>query len=308
MFEILFVLLIWALIAVALFLVGFGVALVYGQWYWDKSEKTGKRRYLPLREWRVWNLLHHYFNIRIESRSEPAEGKRVLYVFYPHSLFAFTPILMHLRGQNKDAKRFFGGNSWLGGASAFFYFPLVREFATAMGALSADRASLNTFMKKQPHDLKLTLAPGGLRGGLRATYGEDDIYLGHAGFIQFFEDHQFDMMVPVYAENESNVFWSRPWLLRARDFCLTHLRWPLLLFFFPFPLPTNLTAHMGKPCVTAEEFIDELLFLLPKEKKVRFWTDVNTVWEGMESASSVRSAFLDTVSKRRSRADRPKQQ
>jgi 1-acyl-sn-glycerol-3-phosphate acyltransferase len=302
MLEFVLLVVIWFLLSVS---VVFVAALFYGRFYWDGSESTGKCRFLPLRSWRIWTLLRSYFNLRIHGDMD-LRGKRVLFVFYPHGLFAVAPTLSHLIGHPV-----FAGNSWIGGATVLFNLPIVREIALVVGGVSAERKSLDKLLKKQPHELKLSLCPGGMREALRTVHGEEDIFLGRTGFINLFEDHKFDMMVPVYVNGETSVFWTKPWLLSLRDFVMTHFRLPLLHLFVPLPLPVDLDVHLGKPCTTAEEFIDELLFLLntkTKGKKVRFWTDQTTVWEGMESASSVRSAFLGAVSKRHSRADRPKQQ
>lgn len=219
---------------------------LYGKPYWDRSERTGSRKSDAFRSMRLWPWLCRYFAMQVDVHPclKDVSG-RVLFVQYPHGFSPLPFISLLLAPLTPTLERLFA-HVYFAGASAIAWVPGLRDWCLAGGYVDVGREALHEFCAEQP-GASLVISPGGMREMARARYGYDDLYVGHTGFVDLAMEERFKYIVPVFVERQTDAFFCGRWLLRARDWTLTHIGVPLPSFVIPIPLPTCATVHFGKP-------------------------------------------------------------
>lgn len=306
-----------ALIALSVFV----IALIYGRWYWNGAERTGSQWRPGVRRWGVWRRVHRFFGLTVNTHEKardvfetPTRKTRVLMVMYPHGFIPLVGWSLAMHGDDPLIKQF-TQRMIMGAASFPLFVPILRELMLAMGFIDVSRESLQAYSQMNP-EMDLGIAPGGMREMVRARHGSDDIYLPHRGFLRLARELGFDLIVPVYIERQTDIFFCSSRLRGLRDWVLSHFWIPLPMLVVPIPLPVTTTVHVGCPVIVGKnqerEFTDSLLAMCKQARepwRVKLWMTRDRCVDLPEaSRSDVLACFSGTTRTADMRTGNPKEQ
>ena len=170
-----------------------------------------------------------------------------VYAAHPHGLSAITAafgVLMY----GPDSMLPEPDNVRVAVADALFYLPIVREWALAVGCISAAREAIAHNLGRSRD---VMLYPGGMLEQAMADYRRVEIVWSRFGFCNIAYRHRASI-VPIcaFGENDTYIALNAFPALRLRNYRRFGYAFPWL---FAGPLPASLTPVIGLPIDTTRQ-------------------------------------------------------
>lgn len=245
-------------LGVALF-VGFLMGLIYAKFYYDKSEKDGRRQWYSFKQFISMSVAYYikryYFGYEViykSARGTKADdlaleenvlwyqtnGKETaIFGASPHGLFAINTFFL------------VGVPDWSSGwryvrpctHRHVFALPLMRDVALWLGAIDVSEENIVAMLEKS----SILLAPGGTREMI--IDAKNPIQTIHRGFLRIAYARK-KLVFPVLNVGQERVFrsYSFAWLDRIRTLVLKYTGYPFPTLFLG-PFPSKLTTYVLEP-------------------------------------------------------------
>ncbi len=231
--------------------VGFFLGLGYAQFYFDHAPDDGSREWRAFRRWSVWRLVHLWFRFEVRFEDErvfESSAGPCVFAVHPHGLWPVTALLgFGLHGgvlshfEERTGRRFYLGVSRL-----VFWAPFLRDVWLWMGCVDVRRATIEKILQDGNH---IGLAPGGVQEMALSRHDRVEVYLHHEGFARIAWEQKVPL-IPIFLSGENRIYYTFRWLNALcqpmRQWTARRLGYPLPSFFFPFPRPVHLVAHVGR--------------------------------------------------------------
>ncbi len=290
----LFILLLNVLLLGAGFII-FVVSLLYGKYYFDYSEKNGKRNWYNFRTLFIWRVIKWWFKYKIVYDGDGEETKNtirraktpLIYASHPHGLMALQTVLTFAM-INKEIE---DKEIYVGVHKLVFYVPFLREWCLWFGGFDISKENVKHMLLTKKKSI--SIVPGGVHEILTIKNKHDDydidgddsmVYKKHTGFLRIAYENKIGV-VPVYNDGENDIFYVWTINNNLRKLCIKSFGYPFPSFFIgPFRVP--LTTYIMKPIFPADyksekEFIrgyyDKIDKYANKSNKSKKLTNTTTV-------------------------------
>lgn len=235
-------------------LIGFAAGLLYALSYYDRTERTGTRRWLSLQRFLSVNLFgfikRYYFGYEVIYRGVDKEevmryqrsnGTTAIFAASPHGLFAIGTFFLVATPDYRTKT----GLHWKHVRPCIhrhvFAVPFLRDIALWLGAIDVSREPIEQMLDST----SVIIAPGGTREMIIDP--DAPIQTRHTGFLRLAYSKQKPVF-PVLHIGQDNVFRSyscKP-LDTIRQLVLAYTGYPFPTFFIG-PLPAKLTTYIFAP-------------------------------------------------------------
>ena len=286
--ELILLIIYWSIFAASFFgftlTTGFIIGLWYGQYYYDKSENTGSRKWIWLKSilsscvWIIGKYMFSYKvvmrsqfdndklelevkfllnpsnkNVKVRVRDELLEEELVdnfMFAGHPHGLCPISSIIFLLLPDS-----IYSSSLTPFTHRSVFKWPLIRDLALWIGALDVCEENIVRTLVTE----SIYIVPGGTREILNSY--NDTIQTTHTGFLRV-AFNQKKRVYPVIHYGQDKVFltWKSHYLdvIREMIYDITSYPFPTL---FLGPIPSPLTTYILDPVDPSHfknmtEFID----------------------------------------------------
>ncbi|XP_050296536.1 2-acylglycerol O-acyltransferase 1-like [Anthonomus grandis grandis] len=187
------------------------ITLLYVIWIflWDAPiSRRGGRQSKWVRNWRWWKYMNNYFPITLVPPADPNLDPKKNYLFcvYPHGTMALGAIGTFGNNYGGFNKYFPHHIAHVVTVSAPYLMPFFREFALALGGISADADSIEHVLQSPEGGHVCVLMPGGSQEIYYSKPGHYRIILNRRkGFIRL-ALKSGTAIVPVLSFGEIDLF------------------------------------------------------------------------------------------------------
>ena len=222
------------------FCMGFLVSLAYGSYYYDRSERDGRRNWPALRGSSLWAPVRGYFSFQTVGLEEKLEDRSrpVIYACRPHGLFAFSCLLAFAVNPKSRVR--------CGVHRLIFWVPLLSDLAVWLGAFDVTKENIEGMLERGE---SVALVPGGAR---EMIPGVDP--RSHRGFLRIAHEKGAPV-VCVHFEGEQELFWTWRGLRDLRHAFADFMGYPFPSFFWG-PLPRPLTTVAADQALDPADYPD----------------------------------------------------
>ena len=175
------------------------ILIIYLYFYFDKSEDTGKRKFLN--KIPFISIIQDVFNYSYSNKEKmdkifEDKNNSAIITSYPHGIFPVTSFLAYSSGD------FDITDLHEAVFPQIFKLPIFRDIALAFGFVSSKKSTLEYLLQKNK---KIFITPGGSREINYSNRYYLDLNLKNEGFIKLAWE-QKSILIPTFSEGENRIF------------------------------------------------------------------------------------------------------
>ncbi|KAM5221559.1 acyl-CoA wax alcohol acyltransferase 2 [Ctenodactylus gundi] len=171
-----------------------------------KTPERGGRRFNCVRRWRLWRHYCSYFPIKILKTHDISPSHNYILACHPHGILSHACFGNFATDATGFSKIFPGITTYTLTLGAFFWVPLLRDYAMSLGICSVSQSSMDFLLSHKGTGNMLIVVVGGLAECRYSLPGSYTLALkNRCGFVRMALRHGV-ALIPSYAFGEEDLY------------------------------------------------------------------------------------------------------